>query len=204
MELTENELDALAEIINIGSGRAAYSLSELTDSRIELSVPHLYCYDKSNFSEMATKFNLEFGTTVQQGFEGKMLGHALLAFPKANAFELARIVGGIPVGDAEMDQELYGVLEEIGNIVLNAILGSLANLVDCSLTYSLPALCENDAILKTIFSKMTQSGESANVVLVADTSLIVASHDISGSLILLFETGDIEIILAALAVNQAC
>jgi chemotaxis protein CheC len=39
VELTESQRDALTELINIGYGRAAGALSELTGYRISLDVP---------------------------------------------------------------------------------------------------------------------------------------------------------------------
>ena len=41
MELTALQQDALVEVINIGFGRAAASLSKLTGQRVELEVPQI-------------------------------------------------------------------------------------------------------------------------------------------------------------------
>jgi len=90
MALTKNELEVLSEIVNIGSGRAALSLSEMTGSRIELAVPHIRAYDSTSFQEMAKSLNLEIATSVQQGFEGGISGQALLAFPDSNAFKFTK------------------------------------------------------------------------------------------------------------------
>lgn len=195
MKLNEIELDALTEIINIGAGRAAKSLSEITGSRIELSVPNIEVCGTSNFSEIVEKLDLEFSTAVQQGFQSDVSGRAFLVFPERNAFELARIVGGIDATNVEMDDELCGVLEEIGNIVLNAVLGSMANILNCELTYTLPELCTKNTIAKII---MGCADDAQSVVLIADTSFTVASNAISGSLLLLFETGDIKSLLTSL------
>ncbi len=198
MKLSDIELDALTEIINIGTGRAANSLSEITGSRIELSVPRIQVCGTSAFDEIAKTLDLEFATTVQQRFDGDMSGRALLAFPCGNALELARIVGDIQTTDAEMDEELCGVLEEIGNILLNAILGSIANLLDCDFSYTLPQLCQNTTVAKMIRGSSSEAQSSNLVVLVANTSISIASRDISASFLLLFETGNIESLLSAL------
>ncbi|MEO2049995.1 MAG: chemotaxis protein CheC [Pirellulales bacterium] len=203
MGLNENELDALVEIINIGSGRAAHSLSEMTGSRIVLSVPNIRVCSLSNFHDVAKNLRQEFSTTVQQTFQGNVSGRALLAFADTKAFELARIVGGISATDSELDEELQGILEEIGNIVLNAILRSLANLVDCPLSCSLPQLSTNNSFSKIILGKDEQAHPSNSMVLIADTSIQVADRDISGSLLLLFETGDLEVMLSALMETPA-
>ena len=40
-ELDAKQIDALREVANIGAGHAATALSQMTDARISVSVPHL-------------------------------------------------------------------------------------------------------------------------------------------------------------------
>lgn len=203
MKLSDIQLDALAEIINIGTGRAANSLSELTGSRIELSVPRLHTCGNSELGDLAEKYGLDFSTLIQQSFEGEVSGQALLAFAKDSAFELARTVGGIETTDDELDEELYGILEEIGNIVLNSVLGSVANLLECNLTYTLPKIGTEKSFAKIACKCAKNTSHSETVILFADTAVNIASRDIKGSLLLLFETGDIEVLLSALMPEPA-
>ncbi|MCH8044398.1 MAG: hypothetical protein IID44_11835 [Planctomycetes bacterium] len=198
MKLNEYELDALTEVINVGVGRAASSLSEITDSTVKLAVPNIYVCGTPEFSEIATTLNLGFSTSVQQAFEGDLSGRALLAFSSGNAFELARLVGGIQTSDTDMDAELSGIVAEIGNIVLNAVLGSIANFLDCRLSYQLPQLCTKSEFSKIILQCSEDAQNSRSLALLADTAITVASHDLSGSLLVLFETDDIVVMLSAL------
>jgi len=203
MKLNEIQLDALTEIINIGTGRAANALSEITGSRIDLSMPSLHVCGSSDFGEVAKTLGLEISTAIKQGFGGEVSGQALLAFPKHNAYELACAVGEIESSDDELDEELYGVLEEIGNIVLNSILGSVANLLECNLSYTLPQICADKTFTKVIYDCSDSNLCPESVVLLADTTVTVASRDISGSLLLLFETDDIMVLLSALMDESA-
>lgn len=198
MTLNDIELDALGELINIGAGRAACSLSEITGSSIQLTVPSVHVSGTPAFAEMAATLDMDYGTTVQQGFEGHVSGTALLAFPRNNAFDLARIVGGIETTDAEMDEELCGILEEIGNIFLNSVLGTIANMLDCQLTYTLPELTKDAMFDRFLHDGNGNAQSSDPVALIADTSFTISSRDISGSLILVFATGDIARLLSKL------
>jgi len=206
MRLNEDELDALEEVINIGVGRAANALSEVTGSRIELRPPNVQVCDREKIESLFATDELENHFTIQQRFRGDISGQALLSFLSGNAIELARIVGEIPAvddDDNDMDDELCGVLEEIGNIVLNSILGSVSNLFDCGFSYTLPALCEDQSVFRNIIkaSKAPQSEES--LVIITDTSFKVADNNISGSLTVVFETGQIRELLAALNATEA-
>lgn len=198
MTFNDIELDAIAEIINIGVGRAANSLSQITGSRIELTVPSIFVCGTAAFSRRLETIESNLDTAVLQQFQGQVSGRALLAFPEANAFELARLVGDIETNDDEMDEELYGVLEEIGNIVLNAVLGSMGNLLNCSLNYTIPEICTKQTFTQIVNEADLHAQVPETVVLVTDTSFEVASRNIAGSLLLLFETGDFETLLAAL------
>jgi chemotaxis protein CheC len=198
MMLNENQLDALTEVINIGVGRAASSLSEITGSPIELIVPQIHVCGTHEFSDIAETLDIELATTVQQNFQGDLSGRALLAFSKENAFELACVVGDIQPADSEMDEELFGILEEIGNIVLNAILGSIANILDCQFSYSLPSLSTQNTFTTIALKSAGDDQKKESLALIANTSFTVASQNLSGSLLVLFETGDIEFMLSAL------
>jgi len=192
MTLSENELDVLLEIINIGVGRASKSLSEMTGSRIELSVPNIEVIGRNGFVEMSEKLESTLDQSVLQSFQGDFSGRAVLGFPTRQAFDLARIVGGIEVTDVEMDDELFGVLEEIGNIFLNNVVGSIANMLDCKLSYMLPELCS-----QKFFKGLLKPGqpEKQSLALIADTSFSISENDISGSLILFFETNNLKELL---------
>ncbi len=47
-------------------------------------------------------------------------------------------LGGVEDGSDELDLELSGILAEVGNIMINAVLGSVANATSTRLSYGLP------------------------------------------------------------------
>lgn len=203
MKFNEDELDALAEVFNIGVGRAANALSEITGSQINLSVPNIQICDTDKVNELFETDELSLDFMIQQGFEGKLSGQGILTFLNGDAVQLARIVGDLPAMDSEMDEETHGILEEIGNIVLNSILGSISNLFDCRFSYSLPKLCENQCTIKKVLSSSDVERSSESIIVLTDTMFSVADCNISGSLLVLFETGNIKELLTALATAKA-
>jgi chemotaxis protein CheC len=77
---------------------------------------------------------------VRQAFQGEFSGCALLIFPEPNSLELVRAVtrGALSLEDIiELEQE---ALAEIGNIILNGCMATIANLLERSLTMSLPEI----------------------------------------------------------------
>lgn len=188
MNYTADQTDALTEIVNIGIGRAAASLSELIGARIELAVPEVALV---SFADLPPAITRELDTSIVQDFEGQTSGRAVLAFPEASALKLGQILADLDEAPTELDFDLQDVLNEVGNIVLNGVLGSLSNVANCSLRYSVPTLST-----ATSFAELAKShlGEVTpeQPVLVADARFDVAERNISGSLLLLFQAGGIE------------
>ena len=128
-ELSELQKDALGELLNIGMGRASASLSEMVGEEVELSVPKV---DTLSRDEAIIRINSLVGnkvTAIKESFKGAFWGDALLLFPENHSLELVRALIKDDTLPAEMISEMeQEALTEVGNIILNACLGSLANI----------------------------------------------------------------------------
>ena len=136
--LSELERDALTELVNIGVSRAAASLRKMVGEEVLLSVPSVEVIDQRRAVTLIQEREGGDLVAVWQDFTGAFQGRALLIFPQANSLELVRAVVGaaVPAEDvAEMEQE---ALAETGNIILNSCLATMANMLQRSLTMSLP------------------------------------------------------------------
>jgi chemotaxis protein CheC len=144
--LTELEFDALTELINIGVSRAANSLRELVGEQVHLTVPSLAILLRPEAAELISPSNANLLVAVRQGFQGEFSGCALLIFPETNSLELVRAVtaGDLSLEDIiELEQE---ALAEIGNIILNGCMATIANLLERSLTMSLPEIVRGSGL----------------------------------------------------------
>jgi chemotaxis protein CheC len=142
--LSELELDALTELVNIGVSRAANSLRELVGEQVLLSVPALLILERAiaaSYIESAEGAHL---VAVRQVFEGEFSGSALLIFPERNSLELVRAVtrDELSLDDImELEQE---ALAEVGNILLNSCIATIANMLEQNLQMSLPEIMRGD------------------------------------------------------------
>ncbi len=142
--LTDFQRDAISELLNIGMGRAANALSQMANAEVQLSVPFVYLMPVNYVTQLLGKQASDSITVVKQQFTGMFGGDALLLFPEAKSLELVRVVlqEMVPLERmGEMEQES---LMEIGNVILNACLGSLANLLNSEIDSSLPELLQED------------------------------------------------------------
>ncbi len=138
MQLSEHERDALTELANMGVGRAAASLSRMVDEPIHLSVPDVALLTREEAAcELEARDPARL-IAIRQDFSGSFSGHALLLFPETNSLELVRaVVGPHPSLEeiADLEEE---AMAEVGNVILNGYLATIANLLHEQLTMSLP------------------------------------------------------------------
>lgn len=135
----EIEHDAVTEILNIAVGQAAASLSRLVEDEVTLSVPFVEFLTPDQSAERldeATGGGLS--VAVRQEFHSSFSGDILLIFPERKSLDLVRsiLADAVPLDQlTELEQE---ALIEVGNIILNACLGSLANQLGLMIESSLP------------------------------------------------------------------
>ncbi len=138
--LTELELDALGELVNIGVSRAAASLGTMVGEQVLLSVPSVMIVSRSRAAELISASRRDLLVAVRQEFHGDVSGRALLIFPEKNSLELVRAVAGEELSLEDILELEHEALAEIGNIILNACIATVANLLQRSLTMSLPEI----------------------------------------------------------------
>lgn len=135
----EIERDAVTEILNVAIGQAASSLSQLVEDEVRLSVPFV---DFLTPEEAAERLGREGGSSesvaVRQHFEGLFYGDIMLIFPEQRSLDLVRQMLGDQVPLEQLTELEQEALLEVGNIILNACLGSLANQLAMPVESSLP------------------------------------------------------------------
>lgn len=195
MILNEEQLDALTEIVNIGVGRGAASLHSLVDQKIELRVPRVRVCDLTELQAVLDRGEEPVDTSVVQGFYGAITGRAMLAFPRKSGVELAKLLAEDDTDAEALEFDLAGILEEIGNIVLNGVLGSLANVFADDFQYSVPELCMGSASQALTRDVSAPAMGSRPTCLLADARFELAESRIGGSLLLAFNSGELSTLL---------
>ena len=176
--LSELENDALVEIFNIGVGQAAASMSAIVHEEVTMSVPSISFMHRAAAAVLLGRGDHEHARIcgVSQHYEGAFKTEAILMFPEDKSLEIVRLMVGeaVPLQElTEMEQE---AMCEIGNIILNSCVGTLANIFQHELQGSLPVyhVGTSDEIL-------TASGShSDTVVLMLHIDFILEKHQIHG------------------------
>ena len=183
-QLTEIERDSLAEIANIGVSRAAASLRQMVGEQVLLSVPAVNIVTRQTAAELVERGGSPRLVAVQQTFEGPFSGQALLIFPQAQSLELVRSIVG-PEHSLEdvidLEQE---ALAETGNVILNACLATIANVLRRTMRMSLPAVVRGDGA--SLFSVRSASADG-DLVLFLFINFTIKNRSINGFIALLMD-----------------
>src|ERR1700743_3339745 len=99
--LSELELDALTELVNIGVSHAAGSLRQMVDKEVLLSVPRVELVPRERAVQVLSERESRKLVAVHQTFEGDITGRALLIFPETKSLEIVRAIAGtaLPLED---------------------------------------------------------------------------------------------------------
>lgn len=182
--LSELELDALTELVNLGVSNAALSLREMVRGEVLLSVPEVSIVTRDEAVEILGTRASSRLVAVQQHFEGDINGRALLIFPEAKSLELVRaVVGGTPSLEDIVELE-HEALAETGNVLLNGCLGTIANGLQRNLRISLPEVIYGDG--REFFGD-TPGQTIGNGVLFIYINFAVRHGDIQGYIAMLLD-----------------
>jgi chemotaxis protein CheC len=182
--LSELELDALTELVNLGVSNAAFSLREMVREEVILSVPKVTIVTREEAIKNLGDRDSSRLVGVHQNFEGDIKGRALLIFPETKSIELVRaIVGGsLSLEDIfELEQE---ALAETGNVLLNGCLGTIANQLGRSLRISLPEVVYGEGFE---FFNLTPDSRTSDRVLFIYINFAVRQRDLQGYIAMLLD-----------------
>ncbi len=182
------EEDILKEIINIHVGQAANLLSQIVDKKVELEVPKLKVIDKEKKIESSEMPDFLKGALMisRLKFENELNGKAELIFSAEHIKELIYLcTGEEPInfnGLEEFTDADFDVIKEIGNIILNAVIGGIGNFLDLKVDYSMLEV----NFFETIDIKKIINSNSKYSMLMLFVKFKIENTEINGALVVTF------------------
>jgi chemotaxis protein CheC len=195
-DLSELELDALTELVNLGVSRAASNLSEMVTEQVHLSVPSVLMIGRERAIEILNKSEPSKLVAVHQIFEGEVSGRALVIFPEAKSLELVRAVTSAELSLEDIIELEHEALAETGNVILNSCLATIANQLDRTLKISLPDILRGDG--RRLFN-LPPPPHAGDVVMFVYINFAVQRRDIQGYIALLMDVSSLTALKGLLA-----
>ena len=179
MGLLSSEIsDGLAEIFKLGNQRASEVLTRLLGCPITVNVQDFYLRNKSQLSRLVRAEDTTTYFQILQRISGKMNMDVVYIFSEhpQNAIN-SKVEFKHRQNPFELGRE---GMSEIGNVIINAYLSSMAQMLEFDLDSSLPSFYLNNpnGILTNILSKPEHTS-----FLMLNTEINIKEQYINGNLI---------------------
>jgi len=202
LALTPKELDALRETASIGAGHAATALSQMTNSRIMISVPQITIASLEAVPQQIANAEEPIAAVMMQML-GDLTGRSLLVFPRPTALRLAHLMLRRPQSaDAVFGELEQSAVKEAGNILSGAYLNALSEFLGLMLLPSPPSLVVDmsHAVLSTAYA---QFSSDRDMVFAVETQFFFDDKDdhLRGFFLLLPDLASLRVILRAIRVS---
>ncbi len=186
--LDELKLDALTELVNVGVSRAAVNLRQMVGEQVFLSAPSVAVTSPPRAAELLGERETSVLVAVRQAFQGDFSGSALLIFPEKKSLELVRAVAGADLSLEDILELEQEALAEVGNIILNGCMSTIANLLEHRLIISLPEVLTGSA------TDLFQESQSilTNVVLFIHIEFNLKGRQLNGYVAMLMDLPSLE------------
>lgn len=181
--------DILKEFFNISVGQAAEMLSDIVDQKILLDVPDVEIINitKDEFEVVDYMPENIKGTLMVSSiaFKDSFTGTASMIFP---ADKMKKFVGlcmheeTSEYEDNNFNDVDFDIIKEIGNVILNCIIGGTANSLHVNFEYSLP---EVKIFRQDEFNDDLKKSEDMHL-LILYISFIIGDTEIEGAIIVDF------------------
>lgn len=180
--LNELHLEVLKEVINIGVGKGAEVLNTMVQSHISLEVPEVKIFGSDEYSRFQEHFSETDYSIITLPFNGELNGFSKLIMSSEHAAKLVDAFIGKHGASIEMDSLRVDILSEIGNIITNAVMGTLSNMLSLELGYIVPSyeMGRKDIIIpKEIIA-------NASAILYAQTHFKIEEFETKGNFAIFF------------------
>lgn len=140
MSLNFSDLDMIKEVVNIGTGNAATSLSNLIKQKIKISVPTVEIQEfKDISSQIGGPDNIVIAILIK--ISGDISGLMLYIMSEESACALSnKLLKRNRKKISEFSDLEYSMVKEIGNILMSSYLTALSKIMGYKISQSLPYL----------------------------------------------------------------
>lgn len=182
MELTEQQTDALTELINIAFARTGAALSDLTGQRVLLEPPTVAIHLTTDLDKALSKFLPGEVAWIHQVFDGPVAGDALLLLNYDGAVQLTDLLTEGQRETGQLDESSREVLTEVGNILLNACLGVFGNVLRVHVGFSVPRLRLDN--VDELLDWLKEAKDELRYALLIFTKFQIKDSQVNGYLVL--------------------
>ena len=162
MSYTELELDVLKEVMNIGGGNAATSISSLVSRPIDMKVPEVKILSYQDlYDQIMHEDEIVYATAIQ--ILGEIEGVFLFVLNEESATKITTFMLGYKEENMEIKQS---AIQELTNIIANSFLGAIGQMIAKQLTTSVPMLQTDyfGAVISSLYMALDQFDDQVMII----------------------------------------
>lgn len=190
IEFSELQRDALGELFNLGVGRAADSLSKIVQDEVELSAPMISLVRPTEVASTLLGSEFRQLSMVTIDFSGPFDAQTILLFPERNALAIVSHMLDPNMTPEELSEFEQEAMCEIGNIILNACISSLADEFSVEFHGGLPVHHFSDTDSMDMFGDAEEQ-----IILVLQINLAMRHEHVEGHLLFLLSVSSLQALL---------
>ncbi len=188
------QIDAMKELVNIGGGHAATSISSLINTKVDMIVPLIEIMEYEElYARIMSEDKIVYSVTTQ--ILGNGGGVFLFALPEESANQISQMM---LLNSMEKTQELIeSSIKELVNIIVNSFLNAISELLNIRLMASIPNLTIDmfGSIISSLYMAYDQYDEE---VLIIKNEFFYSGNQMDAYLYFIPETGVLEKLFKAI------
>ena len=188
------QIDAMKELVNIGGGHAATSISSLINTKVDMIVPLIEIMEYEElYARIMSEDKIVYSVTTQ--ILGNGGGVFLFALPEESANQISQMM---LLNSMEKTQELIeSSIKELVNIIVNSFLNAISELLNIRLMSSIPTLTIDmfGSIISSLYMAYDQYDEE---VLIIKNEFFYSGNQMDAYLYFIPETGVLEKLFKAI------
>ena len=180
---SDDHLDVLKELGSMGTAYAVTALHKMLDRKVTMPVPNVSWVEFSNVADfMGGAESIITGVLV--GVTGQIQGMMMFLMTMESAHSLSSAIMGTPPAEGyEFSEIERSAISEVGNIMMSAYLGVLADLTKSQIKPSAPFL-SIDMAQAILSVPAIEFGKMADKILFLESQFQVDNIDSSGCFVL--------------------
>lgn len=184
IELTQEQLDFMAEMTNVGSGNATSAITDLLHENCDMEIPDIYAL--SSIDNLTFLRDPELPVVgVKMDMTGDITGDMFFLMPVEDAISMGyKAEERTPGVEAKASEEDFSTLEEIANICAGVYLTSIGEFCNLSIDYTAPVTAV-DMIRAIVDESIAIAKQNSALVLAIDNKFVGEHRTTTGTLLMI-------------------
>ena len=188
--MNPRQKDGLTEIVNMGVGHACAVLNQMVGSPVSIAVPQISFVTQDSIENDINKISKDV-VVVRMVFGGDIKGLSAIILDGKEARALVAAMNDGQISEADIEATMNATLTEVGNIMINSLMGVMANVLTKTLQYQLPIYGRGE------FERVIKNLDhlDRNHVLSIVTKISVDTMSVSGRIVILFAVDSMQSVI---------